>query len=73
MSLESVQKTVPAVAHHGGIFEEMQREDFLAMAAALRQLNAFQALVPVIKPPRRVADEPRLVLASTFSEAIPGR
>lgn len=43
MSLNSVQN--PVTAHHfaAPLINEMQREDFLALAAALRQFNAYES------------------------------
>lgn len=63
MSLDSVQQTVPTALPRGCIYEEMQREDFLALAAALRRFNACQAPVAQAAPARRIVTEPRLTLA----------
>lgn len=63
MSLDSVQQNVPTSLPRGCIYEEMQREDFLALAAALRRFNACQAQVTPVTPARRIASEPRLTLA----------
>ncbi len=63
MSLDSVQQNVATALPRGCIYEEMQREDFLALAAALRRFNARQAQVTQVAPARRITSEPRLTLA----------
>ena len=63
MSLDSVQQNAPTTLPRGCIYEEMQREDFLALAAALRRFNACQAQVVQATPARRIVSEPRLALA----------
>ncbi|MBD8493029.1 hypothetical protein IFR09_03440 [Pseudomonas syringae] len=63
MSLDSVQKNIPITPRRAGIFEEMQREDFLALAAALRRFNACQLPAPSLERGRRIVNEPRLMLA----------
>jgi hypothetical protein len=45
MSLNHVANTTPDHAFIIAGMEEMQREDFLALAAALRQFNAYEPLV----------------------------
>ena len=46
MFMESVQNSVANAVRPSAMFEEMQREDFLALAAALRRFNVYQPLVP---------------------------
>lgn len=62
MFMESVQNSVANGVRPGVMFEEMQREDFLALAAALRRFNLYQPLVPEQDAPRCFGREPRLTL-----------
>lgn len=57
MSLNSAQS--PA-AHHSfvsALVNEMQREDFLALAAALRQFNAYESAVHRLTDPAQNDDQ----------------
>lgn len=62
MFMESVHNNVSNTVRPGVMFEEMQREDFLALAAALRRFNAYQPLAPEQDAPRCFDREPRLAL-----------
>jgi len=48
MSVKSSQKPVAHQLHASTSLNEMQREDFLALAAALRQFNAYEAQVSLV-------------------------
>lgn len=61
MAKENVQSPTVNTVRHGSMFEEMQREDFLAMAAALRRFSACQPLMPVQDSASCFARESRLV------------
>ncbi|KQQ56122.1 hypothetical protein ASF84_12575 [Pseudomonas sp. Leaf127] len=63
MSLDSVQKNTPIAQRRAANFEEMQREDFLALAAALRRFSACEAAASIPDRTRRIVNEPRLMLA----------
>ncbi|RRV05240.1 hypothetical protein EGJ27_18895 [Pseudomonas sp. v388] len=45
MSLNSVQSPVAQHQFATPLLDEMQREDFLALAAALRQFNAYESQI----------------------------
>ncbi|MCO8160867.1 hypothetical protein NJC38_01705 [Pseudomonas sp. 21LCFQ010] len=62
MLMESVQNSVANVVRPGAMFEEMQREDFLALAAALRQFNVYQPLAAEREVTSCFDREPRLAL-----------
>ncbi|MCI3945154.1 hypothetical protein BW686_12380 [Pseudomonas syringae] len=47
MSLDSVQSTVAQQHRTLCVLNEMQREDFLRLAAALRQFNAYEPEVSI--------------------------
>lgn len=57
MSLNSVQN--PVTTHHfaAPLINEMQREDFLALAAALRQFNAYDSDVVMAIESARYVDQ----------------
>lgn len=48
MSLKSAHSPVVHQLRTGTSVNEMQREDFLALAAALRQFNAYEAQVSMV-------------------------
>ncbi|MEE4663876.1 hypothetical protein V2K64_24245 [Pseudomonas alliivorans] len=48
MSLKSAHSPVVHQLRTGASVNEMQREDFLALAAALRQFNAYEAQVSMV-------------------------
>ncbi|SHM47432.1 hypothetical protein SAMN05216593_10187 [Pseudomonas asturiensis] len=48
MSLKSAQSPVAHQLRSSATVNEMQREDFLALAAALRQFNAYEAQVCMV-------------------------
>ncbi|MEE5045318.1 hypothetical protein V2J81_18325 [Pseudomonas alliivorans] len=48
MSLKSTHSPVAHQLRTGASVNEMQREDFLALAAALRQFNAYEAQVSMV-------------------------
>ncbi|MEE4309727.1 hypothetical protein V2J60_23230 [Pseudomonas alliivorans] len=48
MSLKSAHSPVAHQLRTGASVNEMQREDFLALAAALRQFNAYEAQVSMV-------------------------
>lgn len=59
---KAVQNSVSNAVRPGVMFEEMQREDFLALAAALRRFNVYQPLAPEQDAPRCFDREPRMAL-----------
>ena len=63
MSLESVQNYVMNTPRNASMFDEMQREDFLALASALRKRGAFEPAAPVPEVAIRLGGEPRLTFA----------
>ncbi|MCO5366074.1 MULTISPECIES: hypothetical protein [Pseudomonas] len=48
MSLKSAHSPVAHQLRTGASVNEMQREDFLALAAALRQFNTYEAQVSMV-------------------------
>lgn len=48
MSLKSAHSPVAHQLRTGTSVNEMQREDFLALAAALRQFNAYEAQLSMV-------------------------
>lgn len=62
MFMETVHNSVANAVRPGVMFEEMQREDFLALAAALRRFNVYQPLAPESQAVSCFDPEPRLAL-----------
>lgn len=56
MSLNSAQSTVAHPQFAAPLINEMQREDFLALAAALRQFNAYESDVTRVIETARCAN-----------------
>jgi hypothetical protein len=57
MSLNSVQNPVTTRHFAAPLINEMQREDFLALAAALRQFNAYESDVVMAIESARYVDQ----------------
>jgi hypothetical protein len=57
MSLNSAQSTVTHHQFAAPLINEMQREDFLALAAALRQFNAYESDVAKVIETARCAND----------------
>lgn len=62
MFMETVHNSVANAVRPGVMFEEMQREDFLALAAALRRFNVYQPLATEFEAAPCFGREPRLAL-----------
>ncbi|WNW10643.1 hypothetical protein RRX38_05560 [Pseudomonas sp. DTU_2021_1001937_2_SI_NGA_ILE_001] len=43
MSAKFLPQSVSSESRYSSLFEEMQREDFLALAAAMRRFNLFES------------------------------
>lgn len=59
MSLKSAQSPVAQQHRTLSVVNEMQREDFLRLAAALRQFNAYEPEVSIVIAAARASGEYR--------------